>query len=55
MATPDRILSPDLDLFERRSKKRTTINHGALLFLRATPAFTLAVSATLRTTERAFG
>jgi hypothetical protein len=32
MATPDRVLSPDYDLFERRSKKRTTINHGALLF-----------------------
>jgi hypothetical protein len=32
MSTPDRVLSPDYDLFERRSKKRTTINHGAALF-----------------------
>ena len=30
--TPDIVLSPDYDLLERRSKKRTTINHGALLF-----------------------
>ena len=32
MSTPDRILSPEYVLSERRSKKRTTINHGALLF-----------------------
>jgi hypothetical protein len=32
MSMPDRILSPEYDLSERRSKKRTTINHGALLF-----------------------
>jgi hypothetical protein len=32
MSTPDRVLSPDYDLFESRSKKRTTINHGATFF-----------------------
>lgn len=31
MATPDRVLSPDYDVLERRSKTRTTINHGAAL------------------------
>jgi hypothetical protein len=33
MSTPDAILSLDHGLFERRSKKRTTINHGAAVFL----------------------
>ena len=33
MAMSDRVLSADYNLFERRSKKRTTINYGAALFL----------------------
>ena len=33
MSTPDAVLSPEYDLLERRSKKRTTINHGAVLFI----------------------
>jgi hypothetical protein len=32
MSTPDAVLSPEHDPLERRSKKRTTINHGAALF-----------------------
>ena len=32
MSTPDGVLSLEYDLLERRSKKRTTINHGAVLF-----------------------
>ena len=32
MSTPDAVISPEYDVLEHRSKKRTTINHGALLF-----------------------
>jgi hypothetical protein len=32
MPMPDPISSPDEDVFERRSKSRTVINRGALIF-----------------------
>jgi hypothetical protein len=37
MSTPDAVLFLDSDFLERRSKKRTTINHGAALFLAGHP------------------
>lgn len=52
---PDPALMPHCDPSERRTKRRTTINHGAVAFFKGRPAFTLAVYATSRTTVRAFG